>query len=1067
MGRNSYRIFLTALLLGCSLGTLAQSTDIKFHHINVENGLPSNTVNCTIADSRGFIWIATENGVGRYDGYSFSNFRAGDRDSLTISSNIVYVVFEDKQQRLWVGSERGLDLYNRALDRFDRHYFKGVPVKALYQDSRGVLWVGSDNGLYLYDEQSGNFKQMFAEMFDGGGFIYNTIPTITEDRNGRLWVGTTNGVYVIDHKSGSYTRFAADRSRPSTLSDNSIRKIVEDEKGRIWIATYGGGLNLYQPGAGNFKVYKHDANNAASISTNLLPTLYAHHDGSLWIGTDGSGIDILDPEEEVFHHVVHSPYNTRSLNNNVVRSIANDGRGGIWVGTYNGGVNFFNQNTEAFFHYRVPTVNGNSSVTSFAEEENGNLWIGTDGGGLCYLNRKTGEFQNIYHDEKNKSTLSDNRVIALLLDDKGSLWIGTYLGGLCRYDLKTKRFTTYRKNDGSGLSDNIVWDLLADHDGRIWIASNDGLNLYDRKTNTFQVFDIDNSTLSNNMVRCLFEDGKHRLWIGTQNGINILENPDEDFTVIKSSVRKENALSNDWIRTISSDLNGNLWIGTFAGGLNMYDELSDSFLSFNESDGLPDNMVSGILSDENNNIWVSTGRGLAHLDMKNRTFSNYASSDGLQDYQYNINSCFVTKGGEFLFGGNSGFTLFKPERIKTITGNAFPPKVALTALRIFNREIKPGAPESALNEHINESEKIVLDYDQNVLTFEFASLNFIQPEQNSYAYMLDGFEKDWNVVGNQRSATYTNLEPGNYVFKVKASNNDGVWSADIKDVRIEILPPFWGTWWFKLLAVMCGVAVTFAVVDIVRNRIRERIRVNKIIAELELKALIAQMNPHFIFNCLTSIQELIIVHKQDEAMHYLNQFSRLLRTVLQSSEKNSIPLDEELTLLELYLELESMRFDKQFHYKVSLDNIIDPEDIIIPSFLIQPFVENAIWHGLMHKKGERNLVVTFTLDSSDILTCKITDNGIGRVEAANFKRRSIKSYQSMGIRIIQERMELMKKQSEGFDLQIIDETDRSGNAAGTTVVMKIPVDHVERSGKQIELKDFDMVPNARESSLNV
>jgi LytS/YehU family sensor histidine kinase len=243
------------------------------------------------------------------------------------------------------------------------------------------------------------------------------------------------------------------------------------------------------------------------------------------------------------------------------------------------------------------------------------------------------------------------------------------------------------------------------------------------------------------------------------------------------------------------------------------------------------------------------------------------------------------------------------------------------------------------------------------------------------------------------------------------------------------------------------------VLDFVRTRIREKIKINKIIAELELKALIAQMNPHFIFNCLTSIQELIIVHKQDEAMHYLNQFSRLLRTVLQSSEKNFIPLDEELTLLELYLELESMRFDKQFHYKISVDDALDPEDIVIPSFLLQPFVENALWHGLMHKKGDRNLSVSFTLETTDLLVCKISDNGIGREQAAVIKRKSIKSYQSMGIKIIRDRLELMKKQSDGFDLAIIDETDRNGNAAGTTVVMKIPIG-INDSG-QTKTVEFD------------
>ncbi|MBT1701701.1 ligand-binding sensor domain-containing protein [Chryseosolibacter indicus] len=1040
MGLAAFKALSTLCLLVLIFRVSGQIHDIRFHHINVDDGLPSNTVNSVITDSRGFIWIASENGVSRFDGYSFTNFRAKESDSLTISSNITYVVFEDRQERLWLGSQNGLDLYNRNLDRFDKHFFSNFPVRAIYQDSRNNLWIGCDDGLYLYNEADGSFSKMYHEMFDTGGVVYNTIPSIIEDRNGKLWIGTSNGVCVLDTRKGTYKQYLHEPGKKGSLTENNVRKIVEDQKGRIWIATYGGGLNLFQPGSETFKVYKHEIRDDNSISTDLLPTLWADDDGTLWIGTDGKGIDIFNPDTEIFHHVIHSPYNSRSLNNNVIRSISSDKRGGVWVGTYNGGINFFNQNAEVFFHYRVPTINGNSSVTSFAEEPNGNIWIGTDGGGLSYFNRATGQFTNFYHDEKNKNSLSDNRIISLQIDENNELWIGTYLGGLCRYSPKTKKFTRYCKGDGSGISDNVIWALLIDSDKRVWAGTNEGLNLYHSKTNSFSSLNINNSNLSNNMVRCLFEDDKKRLWVGTQRGLNILEKGHAHFAVITSDNTKEDNLSNDWIRTIHSDRNKNIWIGTFAGGINLYDEMTKSFLSLGEKNGLPDNMVSAIQADESNNLWISTGRGLAYLDTKNRTFRNYNTIGGLQDYQYNINASYVTNRGEFLFGGNNGFTLFVPEVIKGIKSNKYPPRVAITSMRIFNREVNAGEARSPLTKQINETENIVLDYDQNVITFDFSALNFIQPERNQYAYKLAGFEKDWNFIDNKRSATYTNLEPGSYTFSVMASNNDGIWNEEGRNLKIKILPPFWGTWWFKtLMAVVCMITA-LVVLNIVRNRIKEKIRINKIIAELELKALIAQMNPHFIFNCLTSIQELIAVQRQDEAMHYLNQFSRLLRTVLQSSEKNYILLDEEITLLELYLELESMRFDKQFHYQFIVDESIETEDVIVPTFLLQPFIENALWHGLMNKSGERNLVVSFMLDKDQALICKVRDNGIGREQAAKNKRNSIKYYPSMGIKIIRDRITVLKQQNDGFDLKIIDETDPSGDAAGTTVVVRIPRD---------------------------
>ena len=1036
------------LLFAQQASVIAQEKDIKFDHMTVDEGLPSNTVNSVIRDSRGFIWISTENGVSRYDGYAFENFRSNESDTISIRSNLTYFVFEDKQQRLWVGTENGLDLLNRNRDRFDRHFFKGIPIRAIYQDRQDNLWVGSDKGLYRYDEVTKNFKKPFGNLFDAKNNQYNTIPSITEDHTGNLWIGTSNnGIYVYDINTKTFSVYVHHDKEPRSLSNNNVRKIIEDRYHNIWIATYGGGLNLFQSQTKDFKIYVNDQDNPAGLSANLIPTLWEDSKGMIWIGTDGKGIDIFDSQHHVFHHVVHSPYNSKSINNNVVRSISSDGRGGIWIGTYAGGVNFFNQNTEAFFHYKVPTFNGNNSVTSFAEEKSGNLWIGIDGGGLCYFNRSTGQFVNFIHDDKNENSLSDNRIISLQLDHEGSLWIGTYLGGLCRYNPKTKIFRRYTENDRSRLSDNVIWTLLQDSNNRIWAGTNKGVNIYDPIHDTFQCLDITNSNLSNSMVRSMFEDSKKRIWIGTQAGLNLLNRKGDGFLVIKSDPKK-NSLSNHWIRTINQDDDGNIWVGTFEG-LNLLNESAGTFESFKESDGLPDNIVSGILGDHSNSLWVSTGRGLAWLDTKTKKIKNYNVNDGLQDKQFNINACFKTQQGEFLFGGNNGFTLFVPDVIKHAKSNDYPPPLAVTSFKIFNKEVLADQKDSPLTQPINETKQITLSYEQTVLTFEFAALNFIQPENNQYAYRLIGFEDEWNYVGTKRSATYTNLEPGDYAFQVKASNNDGVWNKDGISLALVITPPFWDTWWFTtMIAVLLG-AIALWILNIIRRRIREKISINKLIAELEIKALIAQMNPHFIFNCLTSIQELIMASKQEEAMHYLNQFSRLLRTVLQSSEKNFIPLDLELTLLELYLELEAMRFDQQFHYKVSVDEAIDEEEINIPSFLIQPFVENALWHGLMHKKGNRNLSISFTLETEDLLVCKIEDNGIGREEATKIRRKSIKAaYKSMGIKIIKERISLMKKQNDAVDLKIIDVFDADGRAAGTSVIIKLPLKVIDDYNQQ-------------------
>ncbi len=1044
--RFAFLMLAAFLLFASNAAITAQEKDIKFDHITVDAGLPSNTVNAVIRDSRGFIWIATENGISRYDGYTFENYRSNEKDPLTISSNLAYFVFEDKHQRLWVGSEKGLDLLNRASDGFDTHFFKGIPVRSIYSDSKHNLWIGSDEGLYLYDEKLRVFTKPFGNLFDSENDQYNTIPTIVEDHRGDLWIGTSNkGVYVYNFKEQAFRIFNHNDDRKGSLSNDNVRKIIVDHDHNIWVATYGGGLNVFRHDTETFKSFINEPQNTSSISANLIPTIWEDDQGMIWIGTDGKGIDIFDHKKNVFHHIVHSPYNSKSLNNNVVRSINSDGRGGIWIGTYAGGVNFFNLNTEAFFHYKVPTFNGNNSVTSFAEEKNGNLWIGTDGGGLCYFNRTSGQFISFTYDEISKNSISDNRIISLVLSEDGILWIGTYLGGLCKYNLKTKLFTRYNDTDRSLLSDNIIWTLLQDSKKRIWAGTNKGLNIYNPSNDTFRHLDITNSNLSNRMVRSMYEDDKKRLWIGTQAGLNLLNQDENSFIVMKSNSTK-NSLSNDWIRTINQDGKGNIWVGTFEG-LNLLNEATRSFESFKESDGLPDNVVSGILSDQSNKVWISTGRGLAWFDLQTKEIKSYSVNDGLQDKQFNINACYKTLQGEFLFGGNNGFTLFIPNVITQAKSNRFAPPLALTGFKIFNKDVLPDKARSPLVQPINETRQIKLPYDQNILTFEFAALNFIQPENNQYAYRLLGFEDDWNYVGNKRTTTYTNLEPGKYTFQVKASNNDGLWNEEGISLALLINPPFWGTWWFKtIIAIIVG-SIGLWILRVVQNRIREKIRINKLIAELEIKALISQMNPHFIFNCLTSIQELIMANKQEESMHYLNQFSRLLRTVLQSSEKNFIPLELELTLLELYLELEAMRFDQQFQYKVTVDEEMDLDDINIPSFLIQPFVENALWHGLMHKSGNRKLSISFTIENDDILICKIEDNGIGREKAMQIRSKSIKAaYQSMGIKIIKERINLMKEQNPIADLKIIDMFDNKGEPKGTTVIIKLPLDMNESYG---------------------
>jgi ligand-binding sensor domain-containing protein/predicted acetyltransferase len=1038
---NIFRKF--ALLLAaitCSYLLNAQE-GIKFNSITVNDGLANNIVNSVLRDSKGFIWISTENGLSRYNGYTFENFYAEENDSLSLSSNITLTVYEDKLNRVWVGSEKGLDLFNRHSGIFDKHFLQGLPIRAVYHDSKNRLWIGGDPGVFLYNEEKAIFEKTFSEISDfitSQPDLYNTICSITEDHEGNLWMAVSSGgVFIYNFTTKKITHYLHHPKKKGSLSSNNTRCIIRGMQNRMWISTYGGGVNLFQPETKTFKVFT-DEGKPEGISNALTNVLWEDVDGKIWIGTDGTGIDILDPDTEKVYHVLHSPYNLQSLTNNVVRSISSDNRGGIWVGTFSGGVNFFTRNTEAFLHYKLLTFNGNSSVTSFAEEKNGNLWIGTDGGGLCYFNRNTDQIENLYHNKKNKNSLSDNRVLAVLLDHENTVWIGTYLGGLCKFNPRTRRFKHYTAGDKSGINDNIVWVLLQDSKKRLWVGTENGLNLFTPATETFRNYTIKNSTLKNNKIRALLEDSEHRLWIGTQNGLHLYDENKESFIELAG-------LNDSEIQTLSEDSKGNLVVGTIQGGINIVSIKKNTVRSYKQKDGMPVNMITGILPDNNHNIWISTAKGMAMLSDTAKTIKKYFVDEGI-DNQFNVNAAYKTAKGEFLFGSTNGFRLFIPEVIINVEQNIYPPPVVITSFKISNKEVIPNEKGSPLHKHIHETNQITLSYDQSVLTFEFAALNFIQPQKNKYGYRLVGFEENWNYIEsnikndikNKRSCTYTNLEPGHYTLQLKASNNDALWSQEPFEFNITITPPFWKTQWFTIVVAVIFVASITIIINTVRRRIKRKMKVNNIIADLKMKALMAQMNPHFIFNSLTSIQELIIVNKHDEGMHYLEQFSRLLRVVLQSSDKSFISLNLEITLLDLYLELESMRFSKLFYYAINIDPSIDTDEITIPAFLVQPFVENAVWHGLMQKKGERSVTINFTAED-EVLRCTIQDNGIGRNAASKINKKRDKTYQSMGLKITRERIELLKRQNNIYNLTIQDDVDEKGDALGTTVRITMPL----------------------------
>ena len=798
--------FLALLSTWTSLATAEQP---RFVNITQDQGLSDSTVLAIAEDPRGFMWFGTEDGLNRYDGYECVVYRYDDENSRSLSQNLVAALLVDREGILWVGTSGGLNRYDPDSDSFIRYETispdstgrSSPAVHSLYEDRSGDLWIGGDNGLSRFDRQTGNF-----ERFSHPGA--QRVNAILEDREGRLWIGGDgSGLDLFDPQSGAFEH----RSRAPDIeggSDRDVYALYEDSDGYVWVASHGG-LDRYDVQSDSFIRFRRDSDDPQSLGSNHVDAILETRQGLLWIGTDGGGLDLLDRKTLTFSHVRHQAYDPAGLPSDVVRTIYEDSKGDIWVGTFKGGIAYFNASHAVFTNYRhrPGDVNSlvNDEVWSFFEEDDGRLWIGTQDG-LSLFDPRNKSFRNWRHDPNDPDSLSAKAVLTVFRDSKSRLWAGTYFGGLNRLtsELGAGRatFVHYQPDpdDSGSLSNPHVWDVLEDSTGQLWVATFGGLNRFDDELETFEhyVHDPDDATsLAGNLVWQVYEDSGGTLWLATVGGVSAY---DREWDHFRSYARGTNVLT-------VLEGRGVLWLGTDGRGLQRLDPTSGALTVFNTDDGLASDLVNGILEDDEGILWLSTYGGLSKFDPANRTVSNYSRSDGILSLPLNKGSYLETHGGEILLGGHRGFTRFDPAAVRD---NPHIPPVVLTDFQIFNKEVAFGGPEAVLERHITEAEEIRLRYDQSVITFTFAALDFRAPEQNRYAYRLEPFDDEWQHVGAKRTATYTNLDPGDYVFRVKASNNSGLWNDRGTAIRLMVSPPVWMTWWAYTLYGLAFAAVVLA-----------------------------------------------------------------------------------------------------------------------------------------------------------------------------------------------------------------------------------------------------------------
>jgi len=798
----------------CAVSAFAQRQHIRFSRLGPESGLSQSNVTCILQDSRGFMWFGTRDGLNQYDGVRFTIYRNLAGDSNSLSNSYITSLAEDREGKLWIGTwGGGLNRFDPARHRFTRYALgegKSSRVAAnfintLRMDSRGRLWIGMDGaGLDVLDPATGRFRNT--------AIADNDVTALCEDDRHGMWIGTFRGGLYRMAEGGALQRYVHAAGDPGSLANNSIYCIFQDSRHRLFVGTRGGGLDRLNAATGDFVHYRHEAGNPASLSHDDVAALGEDPEGHLWAGTENGGLSVLDAATDEWHAYAQDDIDNSSLANNSIDYICRDRQGNMWLGTYSGGVNVFMKDANLFTTFRhngSPGSLGNNNVLYLLEDREGTVWIATDGGGLESMDPVTGVITSFRH-SADPGSMGGNYVLSVHEDADGRIWAGTWGDGLSVLDKKTKRFLHYRNRpgDSSSLGGNNIYSIARDGDNDLWLgAYGNGLDRYDRSGNSFVHFrhdPHDPKSLSSDRIHTLLADDNGVLWVGTFDGG--LDRFDKRTGLFQHFIHSDtgNSLSNNSVNCLYTDRRHCLWIGT-GDGLNRLDPVTGRFMVWRTPEGLPNNMIFGIAGDRNGMLWISTNKGLSKMDPATGVFQNYTSAEGLQGDEFKPHSCLRSRSGKLYFGGIAGFNEFDPDSIRP---RAMAAPLVITSFQLFNREV-PVSTDSLptpLARDISETNDVTLGWSNSVMSFEFATLNYAAPGRNRYAYQLEGFDTGWNDIGSRRMATYTHLEPGDYVLKIKTGTADGNWSGKLRTLAIRITPPFWKTGWFRVLLVLILVA---------------------------------------------------------------------------------------------------------------------------------------------------------------------------------------------------------------------------------------------------------------------
>lgn len=886
--RHSFLLFFF-ILCAFPCGVFCQNEIPHFDYITISEGLPHNTVFCTAQDRDGLMWFGTQDGLVRYDAYTCQVFRQRESDTIGFQGKIIHCILEDHAGNLWVGTRGdGINFRNRKTNVFTN--LKTEPalkeiskswINALFEDRDGRIWMGTmTRGLFIYDP-----KTHTAVQYNSGNshLKENAILKILADESGTIWVaGSGKGIYFFD---ASKNDFVPVHSKLTGDTDfESFRKtLFDDGKGNLWIGTEGSGL--YRLTLSNNELRRFTL--ADGLSSNNIMGIAQNEEGDLLLATDGGGLNILNHETQKF---TSYQYNRRqkSLNTNALYNVLIDHDQNVWIGTYNGGVNIYKVH-KTLFETLAPGADNDGessqpSVLSLCNTSDGSIYVGTDGGGLNLFHKADNSFGLIV----NKPAGYGNVVKAIFEDLHQQLWMGYFNDGLSYYNRKDGSFRHYRSNpeDSTGISGNNVWSIAQADSGKLWLGIlGGGVNLFDPETGRFKRYVHrrgDTFSISSDDVMTVFADKGGSLWAGTATaGLNLLDKTTGHFTHFMHNNADDNSISANDIRCIYQDTEGRIWIGTESGGLNLWSP-DGQFTHFTTENGLISNALMGIVEDDSGYIWLSTFRGISRLDPKSRKFLNFDFHHYpyLNANQFNQASILADKEGVLYFGGINGMLMLRPENVHVFESS---PNVIFTDFKVFNKSVPVGLLPNGCNilsQNLQDAREIHLRYSDNVFSFEFATLDYTEPFKNKYAYRMDGFDREWRTTGSdQRIASYTNLDPGTYTFRVKGTNSYGVWS-DEKTIKVIIDPPFWKTWWFNMIIVLFLAGLAWLALRVYLTRREMALRQRVLESE---RSILKLKNENLI-----SEQTILQLQNEKLEVEVKAKSAELMSNAVQTAHKNEI-----------------------------------------------------------------------------------------------------------------------------------------------------------------------------------